>query len=206
MKYYVNLEMRCLLFIMFLFFVFSITAVAGDIEDNNLDESFEFSYDESTTSSQVMDEIDEQDTEDLINFPNEFEQMESEQKAAKAVWCQCVTYIQNRYGMSCSVNAKDMGSCLKQKGFNKLSSPRAGAVVIFQPAYSATINQAAGHIGVIKKVSYNSKTKTYTLEVRGANQGGTTFTEYGCNNVSNGINTTYTVGSNKAKNISFYAK
>ena len=155
-------------------------------------ESNQFSYEEITSPS-TFDEVEQMGVG------------ASELKAASSAFCYCVTYIKNRYNLSCSANAKDMGSCLVSSKFKKLSSPLSGAVIIFQPGYGGGINTQYGHIGVITKTSYNSKNKSYTLTVRGANQGGGTWTEYNCNNVSE-LSTTYTVGSSRDKNLSFYAK
>ena len=141
--------------------------------------------------------------------PPSFDEVESsgidDYSPCAAGYCQCVDYIKNRYGLKCSANAKSMGSCLTSSGFKKLSTPVAGAVIIFQPNYGGGINTTYGHIGVVTKVVYDSKAKSYTLTVRGANQGGSTWTEYNCSNVSE-LKTTYTVGSARNKALSFYAK
>jgi hypothetical protein len=185
-------QVHIFLLVLFSFLSFSLIANAYETEDDNSTEPYQFTYDESSSPS-TFEELGELGLE-------HFEL----QNASRAVYCQCVKYIQNRYNLSCSANAKDMGSCLTKSKFKKLSSPLAGAVIIYQPTYGSGIDGTNGHIAVITSVSYNSKVKSYTLKVRGANQGGTS-TEFNCNNVGD-ISSTYTVGSSKYKCLSFYAK
>lgn len=170
-----------------------LTTVPQAIAASDTMESYQFSYEDETEAPSTFDEVG-----DMGDYIYSIE-------SAKATFCQCVDYIKNRYGFSCSTNAKDMGSCLIKNQFKKLSSPLAGAIIIFQPNYGGGIDKTYGHIGVITNISYSSKQKKYTLKVRGANQGGKVSTEYKCNNVSD-LSTTYTVGSSRDKNLSFYAK
>jgi surface antigen len=113
-----------------------------------------------------------------------------------ARYCQCVEYAKNRFGLSGSAGrAKDMGSFLKARGFRQISNPQVGAVVIFQPSFGKGIDQGAGHVGVITQVSSVDRDRQWQVTVRGANQGGSLFTEYSCNNVSNVRFKSYPKGS-----------
>jgi hypothetical protein len=120
-----------------------------------------------------------------------------------AIWCECVRYIVNRYGLKGSAHAKDMGSVLVKNGFRKVQDPKVGAVVIFQPAFGPGINQKSGHIGVIDKVQSVNNNKSWSITVRGANQGGSLFTDFNCNNVSRVAYKTYTKGIGS---VSYYVK
>jgi hypothetical protein len=92
--------------------------------------------------------------------------------------CQCVKYIANRYGISIPANAKDVGPVLARNGFRQVSGPQVGAVVVMQPTFPGA-NTTYGHVGVVQSVQSGGK-----ISVRGANQIGTKFTEYNCNNVT----------------------
>lgn len=120
-----------------------------------------------------------------------------------AIWCQCVQYIKNRYGLKNTANAKDMGPILVKSGFRQISEPKVGAVVIFQPAFGSGIDQKYGHIGVIDKVQSVNNNKSWAITVRGANQGGSLFTEYNCNNVSSVGYKSYAKGTSS---VSYYMK
>ena len=113
---------------------------------------------------------------------------EGSSTALAAQSCQCVTYIKNRYGLTGSIGgsgcAKDMGPYLAARGFRKVSNPQVGAVVIFQPSFGSGINQSCGHVAVIVKVQSVDNNSKWSITVRGANQGGSTFTQYNCTNVS----------------------
>lgn len=108
-------------------------------------------------------------------------------QAQAAVWCQCVTYVKNRYGLSGSIGgsgcAADMGPYLANRGFVQVPGPRAGAVAVFSRGFNGQMNSSCGHVGVIQTVTDLGTSWQVTL--RGANQGGSTFTEYNCTNVSN---------------------
>jgi surface antigen len=102
--------------------------------------------------------------------------------AQSAEFCQCVGYVKNRFGLQGAVgNAKDMIYSLPNLGFRQVSSPQVGAVVVMQPSFSGA-DPTYGHVGVVEAV--RSSGSEVRIDVRGANQWGTPFTEYGCNNVT----------------------
>lgn len=123
---------------------------------------------------------------------------------AGAQWCQCVKYIQNRYNLRGSDHAKNMGSVLINNGFRKVSDPRVGAVVIFQPGFFSSGDAAVyGHIGVITGFQSVNSNRSWSLTVRGANEIWTTFTEYNCTNVSQGGYKSFPKGSSL---VSYYVR
>lgn len=93
--------------------------------------------------------------------------------------CQCVGYVQQRLGISLPVrSAKDAVSVLPSRGFQRISSPEPGAVVVMQPNFPGS-DRTHGHIGIVASVN-NGR-----IAVRSANQtSNSVFREAGCNNVS----------------------
>jgi hypothetical protein len=77
---------------------------------------------------------------------------------------------------------------LQQEGFTQALQPTPGAVIVFQPTAGHGVDTTNGHVGVVHAVQpIQSSTGAITgwnVTVRGANQGGTTFTDGGCPNVS----------------------
>ena len=115
-------------------------------------------------------------------FPSPAFASTSVQPTGAAVWCQCVTYIKNRYGLSGSVGyAKNMGPFLVARGWRQVYSPVAGAIVVFQPAFGLG---SAGHVGVITTVESTNYNRSWHIRVRGSNQIAPYFTDYNCNNVA----------------------
>jgi surface antigen len=99
----------------------------------------------------------------------------------RAPVCWCVDYVKHSYGISGPTgHAKDMGSSLVTTyGFRKLTTPVAGAIVVFQPSYVnvdrngnviGRVDRTYGHVGRILGVSDGGSWK---LTVRSANYGGT---------------------------------
>lgn len=77
---------------------------------------------------------------------------------------------------------------LQQNDFTKVPAPTLGVVIVFQPATGHGVDTVYGHVGVVQSVQpVTSKTGAVTgwlVTVREANQGGKTFTDAGCSNVS----------------------
>jgi hypothetical protein len=106
-------------------------------------------------------------------------------QAATAHHCACVEYVKTVFGLhGAAGNAKDMGPFLAAHGFRRSTTPVPGAVVVIQPGYY-TRGAAAiyGHAAVITTVS-RTRSGSWLLSVRGANQTGTSFTAAGCTDVS----------------------
>ena len=113
--------------------------------------------------------------------------MDKASRTTSAVFCQCVKYISNRVdGSGPTGNANVMDSWLYSKGYYPVSFsasnlPRNKDIVQFKNGVHGT-NSKYGHVGMIataQKVGSSIK-----VTVVGANQGGSIWTEYGCNNVS----------------------
>ncbi|MBW4496412.1 MAG: CHAP domain-containing protein [Oscillatoria princeps RMCB-10] len=99
--------------------------------------------------------------------------------AQSAGFCQCVGYVKNRFGLQGAVgNAKDMIYSLPNLGFRRISGPQQGAIAVMQPSFPGA-NRTYGHVGVVESIQPNGR-----ISLRGANQLGNKFTEYGCNNVT----------------------
>lgn len=98
--------------------------------------------------------------------------------------CQCVEYVKRRFGLSGAVgNAKDMEPALAARGFRQVSQPQAGAIAIFQPAFSqyTRVDQTYGHVGVIS--DFQDLGNQWKIRILSSNSGGTT-TDYNCKNVN----------------------
>jgi hypothetical protein len=117
-------------------------------------------------------------------------------------YCQCAVYVRKALGYSLGyVYAKDAINALPKKGFRQISTPQDGAIVVMQPNFSGlkgTDGATAGHIGFAVVDSRTGK-----VSVRGANQGGKTYKDAGCNNVSV-ISFRESLLNNK--NVSFWIK
>jgi hypothetical protein len=112
-------------------------------------------------------------------------------KPAQAnVFCQCTKYVANKAGLTQNfVDAKDWNdghsryggnSYLRSNGFQQVS-PRVGSIVVMETSFPGG-NATFGHVGIVDSlVSINGKTY---LNLRGANQPGSTFVESGCNNAT----------------------
>jgi surface antigen len=99
-----------------------------------------------------------------------------------ADYCQCVEYVKRTFGITSAVgNAKDMIYSLPNLGFNRISSPQPGAVMVMQPSYRGA-HPTYGHVGIIERVD-NRNGNTY-ITLRAANQSGNQFTERNCNDVT----------------------
>ena len=72
---------------------------------------------------------------------------------------------------------------LQQEGFTQASQPTPGAVIVFQPTAGHGVDMTNGHVGVVHAVqpilSSTGAVTGWYVTVRGANQGGTTFTDGG---------------------------
>lgn len=131
---------------------------------------------------------------------------ENVEVANKAVFCQCVDYIRNRFNLNGYYgNAKDWHNNLIKAGYKTTANPKAGDIVIFQPSFGG-VNTTYGHIAAVVSYSYTYNTQTRVgtrkLTDRSANTGGTS-TESNCNNVGNS-NRTYT--DTKVGSIRYYTK
>lgn len=99
--------------------------------------------------------------------------------AQNAGFCQCVGYVKNRFGLQGAVgDAKNMIYSLPNLGFRQVSGPQSGAIAVMQPSFSGA-DPTYGHVGVVESVQSDGR-----ISLRGANQLGNKFTEYGCNNVT----------------------
>lgn len=102
--------------------------------------------------------------------------------------CQCVDYVINRFNLKGQLpagGAKNMGPYLIANGFVQVKTPKVGEVVVFQPQFGHGI-WSVGHVAVVLKVQTWAYGSSYWLNTfRGANQGYTPSTEYGCTNISN---------------------
>ncbi|WP_295402623.1 CHAP domain-containing protein [uncultured Thiocystis sp.] len=123
----------------------------------------------------------------------------SSRSAAKAAaWCWCTNYVGNRHGLTGYPNAGlwDNGY-LSSRGWRRSSEPKSGHIVVFETGFVPS----PGHVATInKRESLDSK--RWKITARGANQPGSTFTEYGCSNVTNW---TMTVAKTDAR-ISYWKK
>lgn len=106
-------------------------------------------------------------------------------RAATAHRCECVEYVKSYFGLKGAAgNAKDMGPYLAAHGFQHLSRPVVGAVVILQPGYYRRGEGSIyGHAGVITAVT-RLDARHWSLSVRSANQLARPRTALGCNNIS----------------------
>lgn len=93
-------------------------------------------------------------------------------------FCQCTTYVYNRFALSNPAypNATDWGNYLTGMGYVKYTTPQAGDIIVMKAGHTGA-DATAGHIGVVTSFT------TSTIGVRGANQGGSA-SEYNCNNVN----------------------
>lgn len=102
-----------------------------------------------------------------------------EAEEAVASFCQCTTYVYNRFSLTNPAypNATDWGPYLTGMGYVKYSTPQVGDIIVLSAGHVGA-DPTAGHVGVIASIT------STTFGIRGANQGGTLATEYNCNNVS----------------------
>ncbi|OIP73948.1 MAG: hypothetical protein AUK48_09755 [Oscillatoriales cyanobacterium CG2_30_44_21] len=95
-------------------------------------------------------------------------------------YCQCVGYVKNALGIRQAMgNAKDMIYSLPRQGFRQVTDPTPGAVVVMQTSFPGA-NRTYGHVGFVD--SFDARTGK--IKVRGANQGGRTYSDAGCTNVA----------------------
>jgi hypothetical protein len=110
--------------------------------------------------------------------------------AEAAGFCECVQYVKNAYGLTGAIGgsggAKDMGPYLEARGFHRVAGPadiQQWAVAVFQPGFGSGVNQTYGHVGLVAQYS-NAGDGNWNVVLRGSNQGGNTWTEKECTNVS----------------------
>lgn len=102
--------------------------------------------------------------------------------------CQCVAYVKNRYtivgGVGANGGAKDYGPILTNatNNFTKVTTPQNKDIIVLQPQFPGADN-TYGHIALVGSVTNNAN-GSKTLVIYGANQGGTTWAEWCCSNVS----------------------
>ncbi|GAA4219410.1 hypothetical protein FHR32_000383 [Streptosporangium album] len=115
---------------------------------------------------------------------------ESDVSAAAASNCQCVAFVQRYYGLTGQMrNATDMGAVLKQNRFQYVGhgiAPRKGDVAVWKDTYYPRF----GHIAIVESATWDSP--GWIVKFRGANQGGSLFTQKNCRNVSIRANMGYT--------------
>lgn len=111
--------------------------------------------------------------------------------------CQCVAYVKNKKaligGVGYTQGAYQMGlSLLPSNGYYQVTTntPQVGDIILYMPTYGGGIDPIYGHTGIINSVI--NVTGGKKINVRGSNQGGSLFTDAGCTNVSNAINSTIT--------------
>ncbi len=94
-------------------------------------------------------------------------------------FCQCVGYVKNVYGITKPMgNAKDMVNSLPKNGFQKVSNPRSGDVVVMGSSFPGA-DSTYGHVGFVDTIQEGR------VVVRGANQGRRNLrSDAGCSNVS----------------------
>ena len=125
------------------------------------------------------------------------------EEAEAARSCSCVDYVKSALGLTGAAgNAKDMGPFLKAKGFKKVSSPVAGAVVIFAPPH-LYVDPNFGHVGIIRQVK--AEGSKWKLLIRSSNLFGQSkyFTSAGCSNVSD---TWFTPFAKTASTVTYWKK
>lgn len=107
-------------------------------------------------------------------------------------FCQCTDYVYNRlvsFGHNPTYNypaARYWGSYLMNLGYTRVLPSMAiqnRDIAVIPPTYGSGIDSTYGHVAVVSSAATQGGV-TYVYLV-GANQGGTTRTEYGCTNVSN---------------------
>lgn len=94
--------------------------------------------------------------------------------------CQCTQYVRNRFNLSAiQGDAEDWNNngYLSSNGYH-LTTPRAGVIVVMEDDFPGA-DTVYGHVGVLETINSSGK-----INLRGANQTGTTFSEAGCSNVS----------------------
>lgn len=138
---------------------------------------------QSTTGS------DEEPSDDAVDDPTLYDSLFAGNRTVfgsrspqAAAWCWCTRYVANRFGLSGYPDATrwDNGY-LTGKGWKRSSDPSGGYIMVIEGYSFGTPSQ--GHVGVIdKRESLDSKRWKITL--RGANQPGSTSTEYNCTNVT----------------------
>lgn len=78
-------------------------------------------------------------------------------------------------------NATDMGPVLQRNGFSYVGygiDPNVGDVAVWK----SNVFAPYGHIAIVSKVTWDSP--GWIITFRGANQGGSLFTQNNCSNVS----------------------
>ena len=110
--------------------------------------------------------------------------------------CQCVGYVKNRYTIAgTTTHAKNYGPILtnSSNGFTVQSTPQNKDIVILQPGFPGA-NATSGHIALVGTVT-NNPNGSKTIVLYGANQGGSSWTEWCCSNVSTWTITVTTANS-----------
>lgn len=124
----------------------------------------------------------------------------------KAQDCECVKYVKNRYtivgGVGANGGAKDYGPLLTNatNNFTKVTTPQNKDIIVIQPAFGGGIDPIYGHMALVGTVTNNAN-GTQTLVLYGANQGGTTWAEWCCPNVST---MTITITATNKAHVAYY--
>jgi surface antigen len=102
------------------------------------------------------------------------------QAAQAAGYCECVGYVKRVIGIpdaTSTAHAADWdNSVLPNYGYQRLSSPRVGAIVVIER--DGGLDRNFGHIGFVAAIQNDGK-----IQIKGANQGGN-GTDANCNNVN----------------------
>jgi surface antigen len=120
-------------------------------------------------------------------------------QAVAQQFCQCTTYVANRFGLSGYPHAGDWNDgFLQRNGFSQVP-PQRGAVVVMERSFPGS-DSNYGHVGIVENVRSDGR-----IEVRGANQsvGSNLFTEAGCSNVRV---TAFGTPVNGRRDISFWVR
>lgn len=127
-------------------------------------------------------------SQDEIVIEQKTHQEMSKTKSMKsAKTCQCTEYIANRLELTSYSHAFKWHSTLEKIGYTKVSvsinnPPKNKDIIIFHRDYGNGISRDYGHIGMVATASRNGN--NIRVDVVGANQGGSVWTEYNCKNVS----------------------
>jgi surface antigen len=102
------------------------------------------------------------------------------QTAKAASFCECVGYVKRVIGIpdaTSTAHAADWdNNVLPNYGYQRLSSPRVGAIVVVER--KGGLDPNFGHIGFVVGIQNDGK-----IQIKGANQGGN-GTDANCNNVN----------------------
>lgn len=140
----------------------------------------------------------------------------SPQAAYSADLCQCVEYVKRKIGYTGSLTgcstcgAYLAGNNLVAAGYRWSGTPAVGDIAVFQRNFVSVDGQyfdrTNGHIAFVTGTNYNASNNTWTLFLRGSNQGTPWNTDANCYNVSIIVRTYQNFTSESQRTVSFYRK